>query len=76
MSERILAEYHETLYANAKKEFDMSKYKLEKIHDFIDKLCPNCSSKETKKNGIYLSPRGNKQKWECKKCKTHFTTMI
>ncbi len=77
MSGRILAEYQETLYTNGKKEADiLLKYELEKAHNFIDKLCPNCSSKESKKNGVYLSPRGNKQKWECKKCKTHFTTMI
>lgn len=79
MKEKIVAEHKEVLYSSDdidKREVDLSKYNLEKIHVFVDGLCPDCFSNNSIKNGVDLSPRGNKQKWICKKCKRHFRTSI
>jgi len=79
MKAKTLAEYREVLYSSDdidKRKVDLSKYDIEKIHVFVDGLCPDCFSNDSIKNGIDLSPRGNKQKWICKKCKRHFRTGI
>lgn len=74
MCEKILAEYTEILRSSD--EDVLLKYKLEKTHNFIDNLCPKCSSKEYMKNGVDLSQRGNRQRWICKKCGRNFRTAI